>query len=736
MRTWKKRMAAITALIIAPLAAYAATDTYLTTMHLNIIETKANGTNLVEIKAPNLSASYTLTLPADDGDADEVLQTDGDGNLTWAGAAVAPSAGIVYSNGSVLSSNAITQGGLIYGSASNVASSTGAGTAGQWVLSGGTGAPTMSNTATTGKVIDGSANEIQLRVQGNGTQTAHIFEVEKSTGDDFFVVKPDGTSLFSNADAAIASGTTVVQGLNAYAVSDSGDYTSYLDSLTYGGKVAQLKIRTSDNGTIYEGAVFEPNGRLTVPERLTVGADTKTDNAVLFVRSDDTSTEHPWLEIQRGATSRGVFGVCGDTNDLSAGCAANDLVVRGNGNIVLSVDSGVTQAGKIDTNGDFTLGTTTGGPRIDAEAASTSNVTYGFIGDPNTGMMRDSADSVALIAGGTQRITAAAGVVRIDGLTTNGPVFTSGSNGSLNSEAQVALSRGGSNKNMTASAGGIVWTDSDSMEVLAGTATASSWLCSGASVTPSWCNTTSTAKTFSATVTLGGGTTAMQYSANDTRITADTSDASDSRKLSLAGGGSISTSRGGFIGIAGNEHADAGAITLTPGGSANVIVDNGVVQANNGVKFKDSGAGSDTMTTYIKRTAWSSQPAIATSGNDLTVSMGTRSAYYSRYGDMVMVTGLVAWTSCSAGTGTVRIENLPITNLNVSGNYSICRIAQSNFNLDTGFTEVIGSIAPGSNIIQIYESGDVQTLSTTSLGNLNCGVATKELNFTCTYFAN
>jgi len=43
---------------------------------------------------------------------------------------------------------------------------------------------------------------------------------------------------------------------------------------------------------------------------------------------------------------------------------------------------------------------------------------------------------------------------------------------------------------ITESAGGIVWTDADSLEVLAGTATAAQFLLSGANVTPSWSGAT------------------------------------------------------------------------------------------------------------------------------------------------------------------------------------------------------------------------------------------------------
>lgn len=48
-----------------------------------------NGENYVAIKSPDaLSATYTLTLPSDNGDANQVLKTDGDGNLSWATMAV------------------------------------------------------------------------------------------------------------------------------------------------------------------------------------------------------------------------------------------------------------------------------------------------------------------------------------------------------------------------------------------------------------------------------------------------------------------------------------------------------------------------------------------------------------------------------------------------------------------------------------------------------------------------
>lgn len=55
---------------------------------------------------------------------------------------------------------------------------------------------------------------------------------------------------------------------------------------------------------------------------------------------------------------------------------------------------------------------------------------------------------------------------------------------------QLSLARGGSNKSLTASNGGIVYSDADSMEILAGTATALQMLQSGSSSAPAWSTTT------------------------------------------------------------------------------------------------------------------------------------------------------------------------------------------------------------------------------------------------------
>ena len=57
---------------------------YYTDEDVRLYEESTNGTNYISIKSPaSLANNYTLTLPADDGDADQVLKTDGSGTLSW-----------------------------------------------------------------------------------------------------------------------------------------------------------------------------------------------------------------------------------------------------------------------------------------------------------------------------------------------------------------------------------------------------------------------------------------------------------------------------------------------------------------------------------------------------------------------------------------------------------------------------------------------------------------------------
>ena len=64
-------------------------------------------THGIKLKSPphSAGATYTLTFPNDDGDANEFLQTDGSGVLTWAEAGGASAGGAIYENANAITTN-------------------------------------------------------------------------------------------------------------------------------------------------------------------------------------------------------------------------------------------------------------------------------------------------------------------------------------------------------------------------------------------------------------------------------------------------------------------------------------------------------------------------------------------------------------------------------------------------------------------------------------------------------
>lgn len=324
--------------------------------NLELLES-SGAADKITLTVPALAASYTLTLPVDDGTANQVLTTDGSGVLSWtspgsgtvtsvglsmpgvfsvsgspvttsgtlavtasgtsggipyfsgattmassaalaanqlvigggAGAAPAtlgslgttttvlhgnaagaPTFGAVsltadvsgvlpIANGGTNSNATPTAGGIGYGTGTAHAY-TSAGTSGNWVLSGGSGAPTMSNTTTTGKFVDGSADEIQLQVQGHSTQTNQILRVDKSDSTLLLAVTNTGGTQIRGTttnDSAVAGFLgeyveSIISTNTSYPTSGTwGDMTSI--SLTAGDWDVSLTAYFNQNGATVSG---------------------------------------------------------------------------------------------------------------------------------------------------------------------------------------------------------------------------------------------------------------------------------------------------------------------------------------------------------------------------------------------------------------------------------------------------------------------------------------------------
>lgn len=130
---------------------------------LRLLEPSGGGTEYASFKVPALAANTDYTLPPDDGDSGEQLQTDGAGVLTWE--ASGAGAGAFSDAGDPVVLNTTTKDVVIGGGA---------------ILDGAKFS------------IDGDTDQRQAIIQGFSTQTNPILTVEDDAGTDLFVVDGDG----------------------------------------------------------------------------------------------------------------------------------------------------------------------------------------------------------------------------------------------------------------------------------------------------------------------------------------------------------------------------------------------------------------------------------------------------------------------------------------------------------------------------------------------------------------
>ncbi len=113
------------------------------------------------------------------------------------------------------------------------------------------------------------------------------------------------------------------------------------------------------------------------------------------------------------------------------------------------------------------------------------NMSWAAAGAGSVTSVSGTANRITSTGGTTPVIDISAAYVGQTSITTLGTITTGTWNGSV-----IDLTYGGTNANLTASNGGIVWSNATQMQILAGTATASKMLLSGATATPSWSTST------------------------------------------------------------------------------------------------------------------------------------------------------------------------------------------------------------------------------------------------------
>ncbi|MBK9294123.1 MAG: hypothetical protein IPM57_06710 [Oligoflexia bacterium] len=353
------------------------------------------------------------------------------------------------------SSKALTaaNGGIVWTDADSM-EVLAAGTSGYILTSGGAGSPAWTQT-------------LPITNGGTGTTNGSI------TGSAALTFTAGGANSNINL---VPTGTGTVD-VGGKKITSLADPTAATDAATRGWVLANLLSSETDPqvGAMNNNRISKWNGTALVDSNLSDDGTT--------VSSDKT------FAVNNGATSGGSIRVLEDSDNGANYVAIKSPDTLGS-DITLTLPTNIVDGGYLTTNasGQLSWGSPSGaGDLTEVQVGTGLTVTNG------TG-------PIPTVSLGTE-------LAAINGLATTGFVKRTGagaySTSAISLTADISgvlpLANGGTNKNMTAANGGIIYSDADSMEVLAATATAGQILRSGANSAPSW----STA-TYPATATTAG----------------------------------------------------------------------------------------------------------------------------------------------------------------------------------------------------------------------------------------
>jgi hypothetical protein len=324
----------------------------------------------------------------------------------------------------------------IAGTASNITVANGDGVA---------GAPTIDLATVTQGATGTSLVKVQLDTKGRVINNTAVLAADITTLVDATYVNVSGDSMSSAANLTFSGGGEVLGLPTTPTTSGSAASKAYVDALFQGvpskfeavaATTAALPAFTYSNGSSGSGATITETGN----GALSIDGQSPTAGQYVLIKN----------ETAGNAPYNGLYIV------TNAGSAGTQFIL--------------TRAVNMDTTGEF------GGAFIFVQNGSTNAA---------TGWACTNGPTITV---GTTNVT----FTQISGTGT----YTNGTGLSLTGTtfsltAPVTLSLGGTNNaSLSASNGGIVWSDASKLNVLAGTATANQILMSGASTTPAWSTTT------------------------------------------------------------------------------------------------------------------------------------------------------------------------------------------------------------------------------------------------------
>jgi hypothetical protein len=285
-----------------------------------------------------------------------------------------------------------------------------------------------------------------------------------------------------------------------------------------------------------------------------------------------------------------------------------------------------------------------------------------------------------------------------------------------NGPTVIGLTNGGTGNALTASNGGIAYSDASSIQILSGTATARQMLQSGSSVAPAWSTATWPATTTanqllysSATNTVGGLATA----ASGVLVTDGSGVPSISSTLPSAVQGNITS-----VGTITSGSWSGSAIPVANGGTggtsaSGTLLDNITGFASTGY-VKRTGAGTYTFNNPIPLADGGTNANLTASNGGLFYSTGSAGAILS-------------------GTGTA--NQIPLSGSNAAPSWSITtwpNTVTTNNILYASSSNAISGLATGNNGTLVTSAGGVPSISSTlptavqsnitQLGTISAGV--------------
>ncbi len=313
---------------------------------IELFEDSDDGTNKVKIQAPTLASDYTLTLPVDDGSANQVLKTDGNGVLSWVdqsggGSTAADDIGqgdsavdIITTSGDITLNAAHSSGNILFKSnnteflkidmGGNVKFGAGAGSTGVTITSQG------QITADGRLIIDNTINATSTT--DGSLQTDGGLSVVKDTvlGDDLFL-KSDASVIHFGADSEITLTHVADTGLTLKHTATADDKPVKLTLATGETDIAAddiigaINFQAPDEGTGTD-AILVCAGIEAVSEG-DFAANNNATKLSFKTAASEAASEKMSLSSGGNLTISGDLAVNGDTSTFASANSTDPLVI-------------------------------------------------------------------------------------------------------------------------------------------------------------------------------------------------------------------------------------------------------------------------------------------------------------------------------------------------------------------------------------------------------------------------